>query len=187
MIFNNRIFLTIILILANLFTTNSIVLAETKKTSQLIDSNDNNSYKILVKKAENLAEDTVNQEFKNNPEITEITVTILGERQSQIVPVLRLTVSRSEWQKNPDIDEFTRYFADAKFLLKFDNNGTATSDSQPKIPNSSPQTPVPPPPPPPSDSQPIVPQPPNKPSTPSRSNSSPRFPSETDDSGDIDD
>lgn len=182
MTFYHRIFWSI-LITASLITINSIVLAETKKTSQLIDSNNNNSYKILVKQAEDLAKNTVNQEFQNNPEITEITVTILGERDSQIVPVLRLTVSRSEWQKNPDIDEFTRYFADAKFLLKFENNSTATSDSQPKIPNSSPQTPVPPPPPPSSDSQPIVPQ---APSNPPKSNS-PRFPTDRDDPDYIDD
>ncbi|MDJ0552983.1 MAG: hypothetical protein QNJ68_00760 [Microcoleaceae cyanobacterium MO_207.B10] len=185
MIFNYRIFWTTILIIANLLTTNSIVLAETKQTSQLIDSNNNNSYKVLVKQAEDLVKNIVNQEFKNNPQITEVTVTILGERQSQIVPVLRLTVSRSEWQNNPDIDEFTRYFADAKFLLKFDNNSTTTSDSQPKTPNSSPQSPVAPPPPP-SDSRPIVPQP-SKRSNPSKSNSSPRFPTDADDSGEIDD
>ncbi|MGB3512559.1 MAG: hypothetical protein WBA93_25650 [Microcoleaceae cyanobacterium] len=186
MTFNHRILWSTILILLSLITTKSIVLAETKITSLSIDSNDNNSYKILVERAERLVKNTINQEFENNPEITEITVTILGEKESQIVPVLRIKVSRSEWQKNPDIDEFTRYFADAKYLLKFQDKNTATSDSQPKIPNSSPQTPAPPPPPPSSDSQPIVPQP-SKPSTPPKSNSSPRFPTDRDDPRNIDD
>lgn len=172
--------LIFLLILASLITTKSIVLAETKETSILIDSNNNNSYKILVKQAENLAKNAVTQEFKNHPEITEISVSVLGERSSQIVPVLRLTVSRSEWQKNPDIDNFTRYFADAKLLLKFQSNSTETSDSQQKLPNTSTQTTIPAPPPPPepsSDSQPIIPNPPSKSSTPPTSNSPNKSPS----------
>ena len=183
MAFYYRIFWSKILILASLLATNSIVLAETKKTSLLIDANDNNSYKVLVTQAENLVKEKVNQEFKNNPKITDITVTILGERKSQIVPVLRLNVSRSVWEKNPVIDEFTRYFADAKYLLKFQDNNTAKSDNQIKTPNSTPQIPAPPPPA--SNSQPIVPQP-SRSSNQPKSNS-PRFPTDEDDPRNIDD
>ncbi|MGD1807517.1 hypothetical protein ACP6PL_19050 [Dapis sp. BLCC M126] len=149
----------------------------------MIESNNNNSYKSLVEQAENLAQKKINQEFTNNSEITEITITILGERRSQIVPVIRSTVSREEWQNNPKIDNFTRYFADAKLLLKFEDNSNI-SDNQPPVPNSSPQVPAPPPPS--TDSQPKVPQPKNT-SPRRRPTSSPRFPTDEDDPKIIDD
>ncbi len=181
-----RIFWSTILTLATLSIDNLTVLASAKNTSLLIDANDNNSYKNLVEQAEILAQNKINQEFLNNPEITEITITILGERRSQIVPVIRSTVSRAEWQKNANIDDFTRYFADAKLLLKFedDSDNQAIADTQPPVPNSSPQVPAPPPPS--SDSQPIVPQPQKK--SPKRpASNSPKFPSDEDDSKKIND
>ncbi|MDJ0519482.1 MAG: hypothetical protein QNJ74_25565 [Trichodesmium sp. MO_231.B1] len=182
-----RIFWSTILILASLFITNLSVLASAKKTSLLIEYNNNNSYKILVEQAEKLAQKTIAQEFANNPEITEITITILGERKSQIVPVLRSTVSRSEWQKNANLDEFTRYFADAKLLLKFedDSDAQAIPETKPPVPKSSPQVPAPPPPS--YDSQPIVPQPQKKSPRQRPASNSPRFPTDEDDSKTIDD
>ena len=174
-----RLLWSTILILASLFITNLSVLASAKKTSLLIESNNNNSYKNLVEQAEKLAQKTINQEFANNPEITEITITILGERRSQIVPVIRSTVSRAEWQKNPNIDDFTRYFADAKLLLKFEDDSNI-SDNQPQVPNSSPQIPAPPPPSP--NSQPKIPQPQNK-----SPRQRPIFPTDEDDPKIIDD
>ncbi|GGA17962.1 hypothetical protein [Okeania sp. KiyG1] len=177
-----RIFSSIVLILSSILTTDITTLASAKNTSLLIDSNNNNSYQNLVEQAENLAKNTIKQEFKNNPEITEITITILGERQSQIVPILRSTVSRAEWQKNAEIDNLTRYFADAKYLLKFDNNQD-TSKTQPQTPAYSPQIPAPPPPSP--NTQPTIPQPSRKSPTPPTSRP-PIFPSDEDDS-EIDD
>ena len=94
--FYYRIIWSLILILASLLINKSTVLASTKNTIILIESNGNNSYNMLVQNAENLAQNRINQEFDNNPEITEISLTILGERRSQIVPVLRSTVSRRE-------------------------------------------------------------------------------------------
>ncbi len=179
----SRLFWSTILILPIIFITNLTVLASVKKTSLVIDSNDNSSYKILVEKSEKLVQETINQEFAKNPEITEITITILGERKSQIVPVLRSTVSRSEWQKNENIDDFTRYFADAKFLLKFEDNND-NSDSQ-ATPKNKPQIPAPPPPSP--NSRPIVPPPQNKSPRKKPSSNSPIFPTDEDDSEIIDD
>ena len=150
----------------------------------MIESNGNNSYNMLVQNAENLAQNRINQEFDNNPEITEISLTILGERRSQIVPVLRSTVSRREWENNPKIDNFTRYFADAKFLLRFEDNSNI-SDSQPQVPNSFPKIPAPPAPS--SDSLPTAPQPQRKSPRRKPLSTSPRFPTNEDDPTIIDD
>ena len=182
--FYYRIIWSLILILASLLINKSTVLASTKNTIILIESNGNNSYNMLVQNAENLAQNRINQEFDNNPEITEISLTILGERRSQIVPVLRSTVSRREWENNPNIDNFTRYFADAKLLLKFEDESDI-SEGQPQLPNPSPQIPAPPPPLP--NSQPKAPQPQNKSPRQRPSSTSPRFPTDEDDPRIIDD
>ena len=179
-----RVIWSLIFILASLLINKSTVLASTKNTIILIESNGNNSYNMLVQNAENLAQNRINQEFDNNPEITEISLTILGERRSQIVPVLRSTVSRREWENNPKIDNFTRYFADAKFLLRFEDNSNI-SDSQPQVPNSFPKIPAPPAPS--SDSLPIAPQPQRKSPRRKPISTSPRFPTNEDDPTIIDD
>lgn len=180
----SRILSTIIFTLANLLISTIMVLASAKNITLSIDSNENNYYNILVKNAEDLAKKTINQEFDNNPEITSFTITILGERKGQIVPVIRSTVSRAEWQNNPNIDNFTRYFADAKLLLKFEDESDI-SEGQPQLPNPSPQIPAPPPPLP--NSQPKTPQPQNKSPRQRPSSTSPRFPTDEDDPRIIDD
>ncbi len=123
--------------LATLTLMTSVALAEIKATDFTIDSNGSESFTNLIQQAEDIAKKSIDQEFRENPNLTEISIVILVARQRQVVPILRSRVARSEWQKDSRIEQWTRYFADARFLLEFkDSNSTVTNS--PSRPTDSP-------------------------------------------------
>ena len=74
----------------------------------------------LVQQARTLAQSLVEQGFAESADATEVAVQILGERDGQEVPLLMVRVSRSDWQTQPNIDVWARYFAmPARVLLGF--------------------------------------------------------------------
>ena len=116
---NPRYFLTTILIFSLLLADLSIARAETKKTDFTIDSSGVSSYRSLMQQAEDRAKRAIATEFADNPELTEITVTILAERLNRIVPLLLVKVSRSQWEEEPEMEKWTRYFITSEVLLGF--------------------------------------------------------------------
>ncbi|NJL65707.1 MAG: hypothetical protein HC894_00400 [Microcoleus sp. SM1_3_4] len=115
-----RLFSTFILV-AVIFvaTSRSAALAETKERYLTLDVDSSQSFTNLVQQAEDLAKESIAREFQENPKLTEITIIITADRARQLVPVLRSRVSRRNWQQNSSIEQWTRYFADAKLLLGF--------------------------------------------------------------------
>jgi hypothetical protein len=78
------------------------------------------TFEDLVQQARTLAQSLVEQGFAESADATEVAVQILGERDGQEVPLLMARVSRSNWQTQPDIDVWARYFAiPARVLLGF--------------------------------------------------------------------
>lgn len=92
-------------------------LAETQEKSLILDANGGQSFSILIQQAEKLARESITETFNENPELTEVTVIILARRQRQIVPILRTRVPRQQWRNKGNIEEWTRYLADARTLL----------------------------------------------------------------------
>ena len=77
------------------------------------------TFNELIQQAKIKAISLIEQEFVNNSSITEIAVTILGDRQGQQVPLLFSRVSRSNWQLQPTIRQWTKYFPTSAVLLGF--------------------------------------------------------------------
>ncbi|MEZ2238822.1 hypothetical protein [Microcoleus sp.] len=121
----------LILVTINFTSSTSIALAETKETYLTVNSDDSQSFASLVQQAEDLAKESIAQEFQNNPGLTEVTVIITADRSRRMVPVLRSRVSRNQWQKDSRIEQWTRYFADAKYLLGFREGNISPANSGP--------------------------------------------------------
>ena len=124
-----RLLSAIILVTINFTTSVSIGLAETKETYLTLNSDDSQSFAGLVQQAEDLVKESIAREFQENPALTEVTIIITADRSRQRVPVLRSRVSRSQWQKDSRIEQWTRYFADAKYLLGFTEGNIASANS----------------------------------------------------------
>lgn len=129
--FHRRLFSALILATLSLTGSISIGLAETKEKYLTLDSDGSQSFSGLVQQAEELAKDAIAQEFQNNPGLTEVTVIVTADRSRRMVPVLRSRVSRNQWQKDSRIEQWTRYFADAKYLLGFREGNISPANSGP--------------------------------------------------------
>ncbi|MGL5060347.1 MAG: hypothetical protein ACRC62_10220 [Microcoleus sp.] len=109
----------------------SIALAESKERYLTLDSDGSQSFGDLVQQAEDLAKESIAREFQENPKLTEITIIVTADRARQLVPVLRSRVSRRNWQQNSRIEQWTRYFADAKLLLGFRDGNISSPNGGP--------------------------------------------------------
>jgi len=128
---HRRLLWAVILAAIGLAASISIGLAETKERYLTLDSDGSQSFAGLVQQAEDLAKESIAREFQENPALTEVTIIITADRSRQLVPVLRSRVSRRDWQKDSRIEQWTRYFADAKLLLGFTDNNISPANSGP--------------------------------------------------------
>lgn len=95
--------------------------AETKLLNINLESKEDESFINLIQQAELTATKTIDQEFHRSVKITEVEVTVIGERNGQEVPLLSTKVSRLNWQAQPQIQLWTSYFTKAAILLGFNS------------------------------------------------------------------
>ena len=131
--------------------------AGTRQIDFTLRAESNQTFTALMQQAEVLAKSLVERGFAESPSITELSVNILGERNGQEVPLLFSRVSRSNWQKQPSIRQWTRYLGSSAVLLGFKKpqvqqsnspvyRGTSTRQpTSPPSPGTSAQPPTSPP------------------------------------------
>lgn len=98
------------------------------------------TFSQLIQQAELQATNLVEQEFAANPSVTEVAVNILGDRDGQQAPLLIARVSRNNWQQQPAIRQWTKYFATSAVLLGFNEPAPAPS-AAPETPTTQRQQP----------------------------------------------
>lgn len=129
---------SVILWMSSLVTTVNLASAEIKERDLILNFNSNQSFETLIQQAEALAKQSIDREFTEKAALTEISLTILVERHGQIVPLLRSKVSRSQWQKNSNIQRWTQYLvSNSGVLLGFYNPSVSpTSQASPGEPTN---------------------------------------------------
>ena len=108
-----------ILIVSSLVATISIATAETKEQNFIFNSDGTQSFDTLIRYAQDLAKNSIEQEFTANPEASEVSITISTEYNGQIVPILHSKVTRSQWQRDSRVYRWTKYFGSSGVLLGF--------------------------------------------------------------------
>lgn len=93
--------------------------AEPSQINFTLSSQANQTFTSLMQQAEALAGSLIEQAFAESPSLTEVSLTIIGEHKGQEVPLLFSRVSRSNWQKEPSIQRWTRYASNSATLLGF--------------------------------------------------------------------
>ena len=96
----------------------TVAWAEDKQISYTLNA-DNGSYQALIEQAESWAGKLIDQAFTQNSSLTEVAVSIIGDRNGQYVPLLTAKVSRANWQKNPQTRSWTQYYSSSAVLLGF--------------------------------------------------------------------
>lgn len=77
------------------------------------------SFTMLMQQAESQTSQLIQQEFERKSKVTEITVTVVGDRNGQQVPLLHTKVSRVDWRSQPVLSRWTRYLSNSALLLGF--------------------------------------------------------------------
>ena len=106
--------------------------SQPKALSLVLSSEGMPSFASLIQQAELQTSKLIQQEFDRKPRITEITVTVVGDRNGQQVPLLHTKVSRVDWRSQPVLSHWTKYFSNSALLLGFSlsPNGMNASASQ---------------------------------------------------------
>lgn len=106
--------------------------AQPESLNLVLSSEGMPSFASLMQQAELQTSKLIQQEFDRKPRIAEITVTVVGDRNGQQVPLLHTKVSRVDWRSQPVLSYWTRYFSNSALLLGFSSspNGTATASQR---------------------------------------------------------
>ena len=84
-----------------------------------IDGTQTRTFVDLLEQAESAAAETIAQRFQADPNLTEIQVTVLGDRNGQLVSLLSSNISRNQWQAGAHIRQWAQYFAPSSVLLGY--------------------------------------------------------------------
>ena len=93
--------------------------AESKQIQLLLDSQGSLNFATLLQQAESVVRNSVEKTFGENPNLTDVSITIVGEHNGAVVPLLSTTVSRANWLVKPNIQAWSQYFSTAEVLLGF--------------------------------------------------------------------
>lgn len=105
-----------------------IAQAETARIDLAVQSQPNESYETLVSRAEAAMQAVVEDNWKQNTQVTSVTVMVMAENYGAIAPVLAMEVSRSQWNGSPNVQRWGTHFTSARSLLGFGNVATTTAN-----------------------------------------------------------
>lgn len=74
----------------------------------------------LLSQAESMVRQQISQHFSSNPGSTEVEVIVLGSRNGDVIPVLATTVSRAQWQENPQVRAWSKYYSAYALIQRHD-------------------------------------------------------------------
>ncbi len=68
------------------------------------------THEDMVIEAESIVNDEVSNRFASEPDLSAIEVTVLGNRNGDIIPIVITSVSRADWQANPSVSTWSSYY-----------------------------------------------------------------------------
>jgi hypothetical protein len=101
-----------------------------------IDRLSGETYQNIVHRAESIARTSAQRSFDQDILVTDVSIIVSAQNLGDIVPVLALKVSRTQWKKLPDPRRWATYLTTAQTLLLWGNDSTSpntasTSTSSP--------------------------------------------------------
>lgn len=99
-------------------TTTQSVQAYSDDMTVSVQWDENETYQGLTRRAEMAARAAAQQTFDRDLLITNVSILVMGENGSSIVPILRLQVSRQDWRNRPDPQLWSTYFGSSRTLLE---------------------------------------------------------------------
>ena len=79
----------------------------------------------LISQAESMVSREIIRNFDSDPSLAEVEVVVLGSRNGDVIPVLTTTVSRTQWQENPQVSAWTKYYSSYALIRRHDRQSPA--------------------------------------------------------------
>ena len=102
------------------------VLAQTT-THLVIDASTSQTLSALNQQAQAQAQALVEETFRQNPNLSTVQITVSAERNDQAIPLFSLSVSRSDWLRQPQVQQWAQYFGNSRVLLGFNQPRSTTT------------------------------------------------------------
>jgi hypothetical protein len=115
--------------------------AYTANVSVSLNRQPNENFQSFMRRAESVARAAAQRSFDRDILVTDVAVTVLGQNDGAIVPLLSLKVSRQAWKSRPDPQRWASYFPNTQLLLGIkdpDNRPRTDPDDGPE-PGARPQ------------------------------------------------
>ncbi len=93
--------------------------AYTARVNVALAPDTNESFPSFLRRAEAVARAAAQRSFDRDILVTDVAVTVLGQSNGAIVPLLSLEVSRQGWRRSPDPQRWITYFPNSDRLLGF--------------------------------------------------------------------
>lgn len=74
----------------------------------------------------------ISRQFRQNPEMSTIQMSVLANRNGEVIPVFVTTVSRAEWQQDPQITRWTKYHNSYALLKRHDLQNQTVAIAPPR-------------------------------------------------------
>lgn len=103
--------------------------AYTARVDLTLDSGKEETYEVLLNRAENVARAAVQRSFDADLLATDVIVIVVGDRGGIVAPIMDVRVSRAEWRSRPDVAYWGEYYLDARSLLGFDSLGGSATEA----------------------------------------------------------
>lgn len=114
----------------------TVVQAEIQRVAIPIVRENDETYQNLLTRAENIARAATQRSFDRSILTTSVIVTILGQNNGAVVPILKLEVNRRNWQAFPDPQRWTKYYTNANLLLGIEDTPSPTPTIMPPDPET---------------------------------------------------
>ncbi len=82
------------------------------------------NYDTLLRRAEAAARAAAQRSFDQDILVTQVSISVSGQNQGAIAPVLSLDVSRPQWRSRPDPQRWATYYKTARSLLHWQDVAT---------------------------------------------------------------
>ena len=121
--------------------------AYTANVSVSLNRQPNETFQSFMRRAESVARAAAQRSFDRDILVTDVAVTIVGQNDGAIVPLLSLKVSRQAWKSRPDPQRWASYFPNTQLLLGIkdpeDRSGTQPAATPQRGATPGPTTPQP--------------------------------------------
>ncbi|NEN97369.1 MAG: hypothetical protein F6K50_18110 [Moorea sp. SIO3I7] len=119
--------------------------AKTARINVTLNREPDETYQGFMRRAEVVARAAAQRSFDSDILTTKVAITILGQNQGEIAPVLLLEVSRPSWKRRPDAKYWATYFPNTQFLLRVEEPDFSPQSQPQSLEPANNQAPEPPP------------------------------------------